>query len=110
MPAPRWSSITGTELYRWLYHLTHHQHTAEDIAQETFLKAFARLETFRWGNNFQAWLYRIAYNAFLNQRRVSARSCHPFPDDVADVEAGPDEVAMSRESLQLLPSGGPTAQ
>ncbi len=89
-------------LYRWLYHLTHHQHTAEDIAQETFLKAFARLETFRWGNNFQAWLYRIAYNAFLNQRRVSARSRHPFPDDVADVEAGPDEVAMSRESLQLL--------
>lgn len=89
-------------LYRWLYHLTHHQHTAEDLAQETFLKAFSRLETFRWGNNFQAWLYRIAYNAFLNQCRVLARTKHPFPDDVADVGEPPDEVAMSRESLQLL--------
>jgi RNA polymerase sigma-70 factor, ECF subfamily len=89
-------------LYRWLYHLTHHQHTAEDLAQETFLKAFAALNTFRWGSNFQAWVYRIAYNAFLNQRRVLARGRHPFPDDVAAVEAGPDELAMSRESLQLL--------
>jgi RNA polymerase sigma-70 factor (ECF subfamily) len=89
-------------LYRWLYHVTHHQHTAEDLAQETFLKAFSKLDTFRWGTNFQAWLYKIAYNAFLNQRRSLNRSRHPFPDDVADVEAGPDEQAMSRESLQLL--------
>jgi len=89
-------------LYRWLYHLTHHQHTAEDLSQECFMKAFAGLNTFRWGSNFQAWLYRIAYNAFLNQRRVQARSKQPFPDDVASLEEGPDEQAMSRESLQLL--------
>ena len=89
-------------LYRWLYHLTHHQHSAEDLAQETFLKAFSRLDSFRWGSNFQAWLYRIAYNAFLNQRRALSRLRHPFPEDVADVEAGPEEIAMSRESLKLL--------
>jgi RNA polymerase sigma-70 factor (ECF subfamily) len=89
-------------LYRWLYHLTHHQHTAEDLAQETFMKAFARLDTFRAGSNFQAWIFRIAYNAFLNQRRVAARSRQSLPEEVADNEAGPDELALSREAMQLL--------
>lgn len=89
-------------LYRWLYHLTHHQHSAEDLAQDALMKAFAKLETFRPGSNFQAWLFRIAYNAFLNQRRVANRSRSPFPDDVAGIDAGPDEQAISREAMQLL--------
>jgi len=89
-------------LYRWLYHLTHHQHSAEDLAQEALMKAFAKLDTFRCGSNFQAWLYRIAYNAFLNQRRVANRLRSPFPDDVAGIEAGPEEQAISREAMQLL--------
>jgi RNA polymerase sigma-70 factor (ECF subfamily) len=89
-------------LYRWLYHLTHHQHTAEDLAQEAFMKAFARLDTFRAGSNFQAWIFRIAYNAFLNQRRVAARSRQPFPEEVAAADPGPDDQALSREAMQLL--------
>ena len=40
-------------LYRWLYHVTHNRHAAEDLAQETFLKAFRGLGTFRTGSNFQ---------------------------------------------------------
>src|SRR5229473_3918417 len=48
-------------LYRWLYHLTHNRHAAEDVAQETFLKAFAGLASFKAGTNFRAWLFRIAY-------------------------------------------------
>ncbi|MBY0528063.1 MAG: sigma-70 family RNA polymerase sigma factor [Gemmataceae bacterium] len=89
-------------LYRWLYHLTHHQHTAEDLAQDTFLKAFSRLSTFRCGSNFQAWIFRIAYNGFLNQRRVANRLRSPFPEDVAGVEASPDEQAISKEAMQQL--------
>jgi RNA polymerase sigma-70 factor (ECF subfamily) len=53
-------------LYRWLYHLTHDQHTAEDLAQETFLKALTHRESFRAGSNFRAWLFRIAHNAWVN--------------------------------------------
>ena len=56
-------------LYRWLYHLTRDRHTAEDLTQETFLKAFAALERFQAGSNFRAWLFRIAHNAFINQQR-----------------------------------------
>jgi len=90
-------------LYRWLYHLTHHRQAAEDLAQEAFLKALAGLALFRTGGNFQAWLFRIAYNSFVNQhRRAATRVRQPFPDDLPTLEAGPVEQAMSREALQML--------
>jgi RNA polymerase sigma-70 factor (ECF subfamily) len=89
-------------LYRWLYNLTHHRHTAEDIAQETFLKALAGLASFREGSNFRAWLYRIAYNAFVNQQRKATRTKQPFPDHLESSQEGPAEQAMSREALRTL--------
>jgi len=87
-------------LYRWLYHLTHDQHTAEDLAQETFLKAFAGLKKFQAGTNFAAWLFRIAHNNFANQCRTAARQREPLPDDLTDSRRGPLEEAVSAEALQ----------
>lgn len=89
-------------LYRWLYHLTHDQHAAEDLAQETFLKAYAALDSFRVGTHFQAWLFRIAHNSFLNQRRVTSRVRQPLPEQLPCKEIGPAEQAMSKEAVQLL--------
>jgi RNA polymerase sigma-70 factor (ECF subfamily) len=88
-------------LYRWLYHLTHDPHLAEDLAQETFLKAFAGLGKFRADSNFQAWLFRIGHNNFINQRRA-ARARQPFPEHLPAPDEGPLEQALNRESLQLL--------
>ena len=89
-------------LYRWLCHLTHHRQLAEDLAQEAFLKALAALGSFQVGTNFQAWLFRIAHNAFANQVRANRRVRQPFPDDLASVEDGPMEQAMTKEMLQQL--------
>ena len=89
-------------LYRWLYHLAHDRHTAEDLTQETFLKAFAGLHGFRPGTNFAAWLFRIAHNNFANQRRGAARGGEPLPDDLAARDAGPPQEAESREALEGL--------
>jgi RNA polymerase sigma-70 factor (ECF subfamily) len=89
-------------LYRWLYRLSHDRHLAEDVAQEAFLKAFAALASFRAGTNFQAWLFRIAYNSFVNQRRTAHRSRQPLPDEVPAAGEGPAEQVVSRETLQLL--------
>ena len=89
-------------LYRWLCHLAHDRHLAEDLAQETFLKALGGLTSFRNGTNFQAWLFRIAHNAFINQTRSQRRARQPFPDDLPATEQGPLDQAMSRETLQLL--------
>jgi RNA polymerase sigma-70 factor (ECF subfamily) len=88
-------------LYRWLYHLSGDRHTAEDLAQETFLKAFAHLSRLRPGSNFRAWLFRIAHNSFANQCRSRLRRC-PLPDDLADPGSGPVAQVLSREALQGL--------
>jgi RNA polymerase sigma-70 factor (ECF subfamily) len=89
-------------LYRWLYHLTHHRQAAEDLAQEAMLKAFAGLDKFRVGSNFQAWLYRIAYNGFVNQWRAQDRARQAFPRHLPAPVKGPVEQILSREALQLL--------
>jgi RNA polymerase sigma-70 factor (ECF subfamily) len=89
-------------LYRWMYHLTHHRHQAEDLAQEAFLKALAHLRSFRAGSNFRAWLFRIAYNTFLNQCREDCHTRQAFPEQLAAEGQGPAEQAMSREAMRLL--------
>jgi RNA polymerase sigma-70 factor (ECF subfamily) len=89
-------------LYRWLFQLTHNRHTAEDLTQEAFLKALGHLQSFQPGTNFRAWLFRIAHNTLLNQRRGGGPTRGPFPEQVADPDDGPEEQALSRESRQLL--------
>jgi RNA polymerase sigma-70 factor (ECF subfamily) len=89
-------------LYRWLYRMTHDRHTAEDLTQETFLKAFAGLNRFQAGTNFAAWLFRIAHNNFANGRRAKVRQREPLPDDLAAKDGDPVEEAQSREALRDL--------
>ena len=89
-------------LYRWLYRLTHDSHAAEDLTQETFLKAFAGLDRFQAGTNFAAWLFRIAHNNFANGRRAKVRQREPLPDDLAAKDGDPAEEAQSHEALRDL--------
>jgi RNA polymerase sigma-70 factor (ECF subfamily) len=86
-------------LYRWLYHLTHDAHTAEDLTQEAFLKAFANLGRFRPDSNFRAWLFRIAHNTFLNQRRAAARQKGTLPEDLEGHEEDPAQRLAHKETL-----------
>jgi RNA polymerase sigma-70 factor (ECF subfamily) len=89
-------------LYRWLYHLCHDRHNAEDLTQEAFLRALGGLESFQPGSNFQAWLFRIAHNNFVNQQRGSRRVRLALPEYLPCREEGPVEEALSRETMQLL--------
>jgi RNA polymerase sigma-70 factor (ECF subfamily) len=92
-------------VYRWLYRLTRDRHAAEDMAQETFLKAFAHLDRFRAGTNFGAWVFRIAHNNYANHCRAAGRR-RPLPDELAeelaDAGSGPEEEAQGRETLRQL--------
>ncbi|MEC1494103.1 sigma-70 family RNA polymerase sigma factor [Bacillus licheniformis] len=68
---------TIEELYReyyhdimyYLYRRTHQLETAKDLAQDTFLKAFACLESFRGHSSIKTWLYTIAHHTFINWYR-----------------------------------------
>ncbi len=62
-------------LYRYAFHLSGRHADAEDLVQETLLKALAALPGFRGECAFQGWLFRIAMNAYLNLRR--ARQTRP---------------------------------
>jgi RNA polymerase sigma-70 factor (ECF subfamily) len=80
---------------------------ADDLAQETFLRAYKHIRTFRGEAKFSTWLYRIAYNCF----REEARKRKEFVGiDEAQLEAEPDpqtvDPALKHDlmhALQLLP-------
>jgi len=90
-------------LYRWLFHLTRNRHAAEDLTQETFLKALAALNSFRPGSNFQAWVFRIGHNNFVNRKRAERRTRGPLPEDLPAPLTGLGEASTEwRESLDLV--------
>ena len=66
---------------------------AQDIAQETFLKLFAGLGTFRGESAFDSWLYRLVVNACLDHRRKSKRLA-PFVESVLDLLHAPGVSAL----------------
>ncbi|VTU00672.1 rna polymerase : RNA polymerase sigma factor OS=Syntrophothermus lipocalidus (strain DSM 12680 / TGB-C1) GN=Slip_1965 PE=3 SV=1: Sigma70_r2: Sigma70_r4_2 [Gemmataceae bacterium] len=89
-------------LYRWLYHVTRDRHAAEDLTQETFLKALAALKSFRPGSNFRAWVFRIGHNNFVNQKRSDRRTKQQLPEDSAAEEVSAEATAENREALEIV--------
>ncbi len=88
-------------LHRWLFHLARDCHRAEDLTQETFLKALAAIGSFRPGSNFRAWLFRIGHNNFVNLKRGERRNTVALPDETpgADPASDPVKTAGDREQL-----------
>jgi RNA polymerase sigma-70 factor, ECF subfamily len=72
------------QLYSAAMRLAHNSADAEDLVQETYLKAYRSFGTFQEGTNLRAWLYRILTNTFINSYRSKQR--RPEQADVADVE------------------------
>ncbi len=60
-------------LYRYALRLTHNRAEAEDVVQETCLRAFRSFDRFNPGTNSRAWLFTILRNFFLNRIRQAGR-------------------------------------
>jgi RNA polymerase sigma factor, sigma-70 family len=72
-------------LYRTGLRMTRSEAEAEDLLQETYIRAFRFREQFRPGTNLKAWLFRILTNTFINQyRRKAARPETTVLDDVEE--------------------------
>jgi RNA polymerase sigma-70 factor (ECF subfamily) len=71
-------------LYNAALRMTRNPADAEDLVQETYLKAYRSFASFQQGTNLKAWLYRILTNTFINSYR--ARKRRPEQTDVEDVE------------------------
>jgi len=109
-------------MYSAAYRLTRNPADAEDLVQETYLRAYRGFHQFQEGTNLKAWLYRILMNTFINSYRKRQREPQTVSDEeIADwylyskmaesglepsaetavIESLPDEEVQ--EALQSLP-------
>lgn len=89
-------------VHRWLFHLCRDGHQADDLTQETFLRALANLNRFEPGTCLPAWLFRIGHNVFASQLRKAHRADKPLPDDLLDRAEGPQAQAEAGEMTRRL--------
>jgi RNA polymerase sigma-70 factor, ECF subfamily len=95
-------------LYRTALRLTRVPADAEDLVQETYLKAFRAADRFEPGTNLRAWLFTILHNTALNRARDRARDAvvafdsgtvERAADATLDAMAGTPETLLLRETL-----------
>ncbi len=80
-------------LYGTALRLTRNRADAEDLVQDTYLKAFRATEQFERGTNLKAWLFTILHNTFRNRVRDAGRSPIDVDSEVVEqaTAAGPHE-------------------
>ena len=95
-------------LYNFARWLAHDSNDAEDLVQETYLKALRSFASFQPGTNFRAWIFRILRNNFLSscsklERRmtVTMDSEEDGPELAVDTET-PEPILTNRFSSQLV--------
>lgn len=88
---------------RFLLHLTMgNEALADDLAQETFIKAYMAIRSFRGLSSFSTWLYRIAYNEFCSARRSHFNQTVDV-DSVSPAEMPRDDYASrSDNSMDIV--------
>jgi RNA polymerase sigma-70 factor (ECF subfamily) len=98
------------DVYRVCYRYVGNHEDANDLAQETFLRAWRSLGRFRGDSAFSTWLYRIAVNACLNHRALRRPVTQELQDRFADPRVGihagvesQDEARRIREAVARLP-------
>lgn len=71
-------------MYNFAFRLTNDEDDANDLVQDTYLKAFRFINSFERGTNAKAWLFRILKNSFINDYRKKSKE--PAKVDYQDVE------------------------
>ena len=82
-------------IYATIYHMTANHEDANDLAQDSFIKAFQALKSFRGGSSFYTWIYRIAVNKTINFLKQRKNKHHFSLNDLDfNTENNPDLVAL----------------
>ena len=71
-------------LYNTAYRMTRNSEDAQDLVQETYLKAYRYYDKFQEGTNFKAWLFKILKNSFINNYRKKQNQ--PPQSDFGEIE------------------------
>jgi RNA polymerase sigma-70 factor (ECF subfamily) len=95
-------------LYNFACWLTQDRQEAEDLVQETYVKALKGFSSFQTGTNFRAWIYKILRNTFLTSRTgLKAAATVPIDDEEGDevlpaVTETPESILLQRSDGQLV--------
>ena len=85
-------------IYATVYHMTANHEDANDLAQETFIKAYQALKSFKGDSSFFTWVYRIAVNKTINFLKQRKNKTHMSLDDLDfNAEHDADLVALISE-------------
>ncbi|MGA2242035.1 MAG: sigma-70 family RNA polymerase sigma factor [Verrucomicrobiota bacterium] len=93
-------------IYATIYHMTANHEDANDLAQESFIKAFQALKSFKGGSSFYTWLYRIAVNKTINFLKQRKNRIHMSLNDLDfKAEHDPDLVALISDKTPRREAG-----
>lgn len=95
------------QLYGGAMRLTRNAQDAEDLIQETYLKAYSNFDSFKQGTNLKAWLYRIMTNTYINSyRKAKRRPVESSADELSDFQlyttAGHDSTGLESAEVEAL--------
>jgi len=93
-------------IYATVYHMTSNHEDANDLTQETFIKAFTALKSFKGGSSFYTWIYRIAVNKTINFLKQRKNRIHMSLNDLDfNAEHDPDLVALVSNKTPIRDAG-----
>jgi len=87
------------QLYKSALRMTRSVEDAEDLIQETYLKAYKYYARFSEGTNFKAWLFKIMKNTFINSYRK--KKLQPPKVDFDEIQEGLEETLMDKVHASL---------
>jgi RNA polymerase sigma-70 factor (ECF subfamily) len=98
-------------LYRFALTITADSRDAEDLVQETYLRACRKFEQFEFGTSCKAWLFRIMRNIAIDRVRkrdpLSAKESETCPDELACIQVEADRLACAidiKKAFNALPA------
>ncbi|MGE7921218.1 RNA polymerase sigma factor [Viridibacillus sp. NPDC093762] len=106
-----WYEELGTTIFTYIYMNTKDYHSAEDILQEVFLKAYKNYDTFKGHSSFKTWIFSIAQNTtidYLRKKNIlkhfmeltfNERDSSPLPEQI--MQLNDDELHL-HHALQTL--------
>ena len=93
-------------IYATIYHMTSNHEDANDLAQDSFIKAYQALKSFKGGSSFYTWLYRIAVNKTINFLKQRKNRVHMSLNDLDfNTENNPDLVALISDKTPRREAG-----
>ncbi len=93
-------------IYATIYHMTSNHEDANDLAQESFIKAYQALKSFKGGSSFYTWLYRIAVNKTINFLKQRKNRAHMSLNDIDfNAEHDPDLMALISDNTPRRAAG-----